>query len=122
MDIDESLMNTGEDGLSSSEAHSRLERYGRNELEEKVKPKWKIFLGHVRSHNPQIFLAPLISSPPTTTPVISHLSLVACHPSRATMFSIPALRHPLRLIFKFYTTSTAVHWSHALHDLDCHPY
>ena len=48
MDIDESLMNTGEEGLNTSEAHDRLERFGRNELEEKVKSKWKVFIGHVR--------------------------------------------------------------------------
>ena len=41
-------MNTGEEGLNTSEAHDRLERFGRNELEEKVKSKWKVFIGHVR--------------------------------------------------------------------------
>jgi len=31
-------------GLTSEEAAKLLEQYGRNELEEKVKPKWKLFL------------------------------------------------------------------------------
>eukprot|EP00854_Cymbomonas_tetramitiformis_P012536 gene12536-14816_t len=35
-----SLMNTGPEGLSSAEAAYRLERFGRNELAEKVDSKW----------------------------------------------------------------------------------
>mmetsp|Transcript_24920 Transcript_24920/g.85274 ORF Transcript_24920/g.85274 Transcript_24920/m.85274 type:complete len:958 (-) Transcript_24920:120-2993(-) len=46
LEIDESLMGTGEEGLSSHEAQQRLMDFGRNELEEKVKPKWKVLMGH----------------------------------------------------------------------------
>ena len=44
LDIDESLMNTGEAGLSTTEATARLREFGPNELEEKVVPKWKKFV------------------------------------------------------------------------------
>eukprot|EP00241_Pyramimonas_parkeae_P004648 CAMPEP_0114255710 /NCGR_PEP_ID=MMETSP0058-20121206/17717_1 /TAXON_ID=36894 /ORGANISM="Pyramimonas parkeae, CCMP726" /LENGTH=939 /DNA_ID=CAMNT_0001370133 /DNA_START=201 /DNA_END=3020 /DNA_ORIENTATION=+ len=42
--MDPTLFNTSEHGLSSSEAASRLARFGRNELEDKQKPKWKILV------------------------------------------------------------------------------
>eukprot|EP00659_Diplonema_papillatum_P013424 gene13424-20679_t len=32
------------EGLTSTEATARLEKYGRNELPEKITPGWKIFL------------------------------------------------------------------------------
>jgi len=43
-DAELTLFNTSENGLSSQEAASRLQRFGRNELTENVKPKWKIFV------------------------------------------------------------------------------
>jgi hypothetical protein len=65
VDIDESLMNTGEDGLETSEALGRLDRFGRNELEEKTKSKLKVFIGHVRSrsHPPFPSLSPRRHTP-----------------------------------------------------------
>ena len=38
--VDESLLNTGPDGLTSEEAASRLARFGKNELTEKKVSPW----------------------------------------------------------------------------------
>jgi hypothetical protein len=35
-------------GLTSTEAAALLEKYGRNEVEDKTKPKWRLFCEQVR--------------------------------------------------------------------------
>ena len=44
--MDESLLATGPDGLTTHEAQQRLLEFGRNAIEEKAVPKWKLLMGH----------------------------------------------------------------------------
>eukprot|EP00239_Pterosperma_sp_CCMP1384_P003511 CAMPEP_0197850936 /NCGR_PEP_ID=MMETSP1438-20131217/16822_1 /TAXON_ID=1461541 /ORGANISM="Pterosperma sp., Strain CCMP1384" /LENGTH=913 /DNA_ID=CAMNT_0043464361 /DNA_START=162 /DNA_END=2903 /DNA_ORIENTATION=- len=69
LNIDHSLLNTGEDGLDSNEWRRRLSEFGRNELEEKTKSKWTILLGHFTGPMPcmiwtAIFIEALIQDWP----------------------------------------------------------
>ena len=69
LEIDESLMNTGEDGLTTTEATARLREFGPNALEEKVVPKWKKFVAQFTGPMPcmiwtAIFIEGLIADWP----------------------------------------------------------
>lgn len=47
-------------GLTSEEAARRLEKYGRNELPERVTPKWKLFLLQFRAPMPVMIWAAIV--------------------------------------------------------------
>mmetsp|Transcript_13677 Transcript_13677/g.39864 ORF Transcript_13677/g.39864 Transcript_13677/m.39864 type:complete len:972 (+) Transcript_13677:216-3131(+) len=58
--LDESLMDTGEEGLTTEVAQQRLDRFGRNELTEKVIPKWQKFIKCFRGPMPYMIWVAII--------------------------------------------------------------